>query len=302
MYYLENLNDIDIENAKKEHYKWLQKEIEKKFKKKYPRFNKLICKKKLDNLLKLLLIGTPDKLDNFYSQHKHALEINYKKELIKHLFSYRAFSTKRKSYSAYDLAKNLNIPTCVYCNRIYTKTVIDKKNKKPYTRPTFDHWFAQSKYPIFALSFYNLIPCCNICNNIKSNKEMTLSENFHPYYNDGQNLDIKFSFKHKTLNTTEVRILHSNSLLTINYLETFNLEPIYKAHLDEVNDLIEITKLYTPAYLKSLRTILHSKKKIINDESLYKLAFGTYTQEEDYHKRPLSKLKKDLLSKLEIIK
>ena len=31
-------------------------------------------------------------------------------------------------------------------------------------RPQFDHWFPKKKYPLLAISFYNLIPCCTYCN------------------------------------------------------------------------------------------------------------------------------------------
>ena len=87
---------------------------------------------------------------------------------IEKIFSYKKFTTKKKKeYDAYDLAKNLDIPTCPYCNRTYTKTVITK-NREKIIRPEFDHWFPKNQYPLLALSFYNLIPSCHICNsNVK---------------------------------------------------------------------------------------------------------------------------------------
>lgn len=55
---------------------------------------------------------------------------------------------------------------------MYTKTVFDEEGEK-ITRPTFDHWFAKDDHPLLALSFYNLIPSCNICNSsVKGKKEI----------------------------------------------------------------------------------------------------------------------------------
>ena len=53
--------------------------------------------------------------------------------LIEEIFDYEAFSKKSNNYySAYDLSQKLDIPTCPYCNRMYTKTVV-KPSK--ITRP-----------------------------------------------------------------------------------------------------------------------------------------------------------------------
>jgi len=40
--------------------------------------------------------------------------------------------------------------------------------------------FIPKKYPLFALSLYNLIPACAVCNNIKGEHEIS----FHPYRDD----------------------------------------------------------------------------------------------------------------------
>jgi hypothetical protein len=51
-------------------------------------------------------------------------------------------------------------------------------------------------------------------------------------------------------------------------------------------------------YLQELKTTYKLK---ITDDELYRLAFGTYRQEADFHKRPFSKLKKDILKELGMI-
>ena len=87
-------------------------------------------------------------LDNFHDNlYDHNLRLT-------RIFNYNYFSDKNTAYSAYTLAKKLNFNTCPYCNRNYTVTV--DRNKK-IVRPDFDHFFPQSRYPLLALSFFNLI-------------------------------------------------------------------------------------------------------------------------------------------------
>jgi len=64
------------------------------------------------------------------------------------------------------LAKNIGMKTCPYCNRQHTFTIYRGKE----IRPQFDHFYPKSKYPFFALSFYNLVPICPTCNHLKKDK------------------------------------------------------------------------------------------------------------------------------------
>jgi len=65
--------------------------------------------------------------------------------------------------TAYWLQQQLHMGVCPFCNRIPTST--------PYTgtvRASFDHFFPKSVYPYLAISLFNLIPICDVCNNNKS--------------------------------------------------------------------------------------------------------------------------------------
>lgn len=180
---------------------------------------------------------------------------------------------KKRKYCAYDLAKSLNIQTCVYCNRLYTKTV--KKPKKTI-RPEFDHWFPKENYPILALSFYNLIPSCHICNsNVKGTIAMNLNDFIHPYIDN--NIDFKFSYwirKYDKYNFKINRIIGSKEDRTI---KAFKLEEIYKTHRDEINDLVKIKKLYSINYLLKLKKTIDKTGQKTSLEELYRLAFGVIT-------------------------
>ena len=218
---------------------------------------------------------------------------------IRKIFNYKNFTTKKKKeYDAYDLAKNLDIPTCPYCNRTYTKTVITK-NREKIIRPEFDHWFPKNQYPLLALSFYNLIPSCHICNsNVKGETEFKLDSHFHPY-NSVSNLKARFSYNYKSYDDYKIKI-NTEDKFSRNSVEAFQLENIYQAHEDEVKDLIKIRQAYSDKYIDILNNSL-GKKIHLSKEEIYRLAFGVHYEEDKFDRRLLSKLKKDILTELGII-
>lgn len=217
---------------------------------------------------------------------------------IENIFNYENFTTKKKKeYDAYDLAKNLDIPTCPYCNRTYTKTVITK-NREKIIRPEFDHWFPKNEYPLLALSFYNLIPSCHICNsNVKGKTEFKLETHFHPY-NPSSNLKATFSYNYKSYDDYKIKI-NTKDDFSHNSVEAFQLENIYQAHEDEVKDLIKIRQAYSDKYIDMLNDSL--KGVNLSKEEVYRLAFGVHYEDDKFDRRPLSKLKKDILKELGII-
>ncbi|UOE40132.1 hypothetical protein MTP09_09385 [Chryseobacterium suipulveris] len=247
-----------------------------------------------DNLRKVL-IGNPAELDSL----KYLFKSKKQKDSIRKICDYESWDNY-SFYNRYDLAKNLDIPTCPYCNRMYTKTVLGT-NHEQITRPTFDHWFSQSDFPLFAVSFFNLIPSCNVCNSgIKGNKEFNISEHFHPYLNNPQieKLDFRFSYDYKDLINFSFKVI-ANNPLTEKSIEAFKIEEVYKAHEDEIKDLKKLKDIYSDKYLEILYNQILNRK--VDREEIYRLAFGTYVDEANFDRRPLSKMKKDILTELGII-
>lgn len=256
---------------------------------------------KSESNLKNVIIGTPEVLD------KIKLKFTTKKEIesIKKLFNYTSFIDKKISstfgfYNAYNLAENLNIQTCVYCNRLYTNTIITS-SREFIARPTFDHWFLKSKYPLLALSFYNLVPSCNICNSsVKGSGINALDKIFHPYLkhnNVTKLMDFSFSYTLENHLTAVSKLIAKNKFTTES-LNAMKIADIYHAHTEEIRDLIYLKKAYSETYLASLSSIL---KISVSNHDVYKLAFGVYIEDSFHIRRPLSKLKKDILSELGIL-
>ncbi|CAI8764933.1 hypothetical protein [Chryseobacterium sp. IT-36CA2] len=223
---------------------------------------------------------------------------------VNRIFDYDNFCEKKvKKYCAYNLAEKLDIPTCVYCNRIYTKTVV-KKDKKKVIRPTFDHWYPKSKFPLLALSFYNLIPSCSVCNSgVKGSTPFSLSTHFHPYFKNPQKeLKYTFSYDHKDYSKFTFKIITDDKDdFSKDSVDAFELEAIFKAHEDEIEDLRNIKDAYSEDYIEMLEKNILKGVKLDRDE-VYRLAFGVHFQEAKFDRRPMSKMKKDILIELGIIK
>jgi hypothetical protein len=255
-----------------------------------------------DNLRKVL-IGTPDILDTI----KDKFTSKGLKKSLKTLINYDSWiktdeKATYRNYNAYHLAEKLNIPTCVYCNRIYTKTVISDSGKK-ITRPTFDHWFPKSEYPLLALSFYNLIPSCSVCNSgVKGSTPFQLSTHFHPYYkNPAENFNYSFSYDHKDYDKFSFKIVTSpTDIFSKSSVKAFELQEIFKAHEDEIEDLRKIKDTYSENYIDMLESQILGMS--LDRDEIYRLAFGVHFHESKFDRRALSKMKKDILIELGIIK
>lgn len=254
--------------------------------------------------LKKVLIGTPEELNQIKKKFTTKKQI----ESIKQILNYDTwidYSNKStyNFYNAYDLAKNLDIPTCVYCNRIYTKTVISISGQK-ITRPTFDHWFPKSLYPLLSISFYNLIPSCTVCNSgVKGSNPFELDTHFHPYHQsliNNEKINYKFSYDHKDYSSFKFKIINKNDF-SEKSTNAFKLKEIYETHEDEITDLRKLRDIYSEKYIQMLKNNI-LKGTSISDDEIYRLAFGTHIDESKFDRRPLSKMKKDILEELGILK
>ena len=257
----------------------------------------------INNDIDKILVGLPQEIDVINSQINEF--ISPKTDLFKaieYVFNYDSFISKTiNRYNAYDLANYLEINTCTYCNRNYTNTVITK-NKEKIIRPQFDHFFDKDSNPLLALSFYNLIPSCSICNSsIKHGKKFKLSSHIHPYI-DNIITDFNFSFDYTNESKNGLKVVvdvPKNSKMEKTFID-MSLETVYNAHIDELKDLIDIKYKFSDRYLSILSEKVLGPYKLSQSE-LYRLAFGTELEEQNFEKRPFSKFKSDILNELGII-
>ena len=253
----------------------------------------------LKNNIKKVLTGTPEELEEIkdYIENRHFLCMSPSviKDLNK-IFNYTGFSQRHgiNKYSVYNLEKNLNINTCPYCNRNYIFPA------KYHRTSELDHFFPQSKYPYLALSFFNLIPSCKVCNKLKLATEILINPYDKRYHNN-----VNFEFRFKPLNTSykfrknafKLQILYKN--FEVEYkknFEVFRIFELYIRHKDIILELIQKREIYSDEYIEDLVTaypqLFHSRREIL------KLITCIDIDEAETLKRPISKLTQDIAKQL----
>lgn len=205
------------------------------------------------------------------------------------------------------LMMSLNVGCCPYCNRLFVTSLKRRKDKCQSTAD-LDHFYNKDIFPLFALSLFNFVPSCHVCNsNIKSTnwadaiypfneefgnngkfvvdtKKMTNDDylNFLVGTNTAYDLILKIEVSGDK--TIQKRITNSKKL--------FALDEIYGNHTEYAKEVLAKKHyFYNEDYLKSICATLGTN---ISDDVLNLILFG-YRMDENDKKRPLSKLTHDLL-------
>ncbi|AFC25630.1 HNH endonuclease [Saprospira grandis] len=271
-----------------------------------------LIKKIRKHLNKDLLDGSPDDLARIISDLSLDFDLKTVKKYklaLKRIFSYDDYK-----WGAYKLAKALKVDSCCYCNRQYTFTLGTDKEK--VSRPQFDHFFPKSRYPYLALSFYNLIPSCSVCNSgLKGDVDMTLEDNVHPYkegFEDSHSFASLPSCYEDLMglpSTGEQQLeLYFRSFVNESKFEhrvrqnihLFKLRELYSEHRDFVQELLRLRAISSGAYFKNLMEQYDGLFQ--SEEEFYRLVFGNYYATEDLLKRPLAKLRRDILEELGVVR
>lgn len=273
------------------------------------------------SIIEKLLIAEPKELKSLNDSLmeklvKHCTNQDKLKNRLLQIFNYDGIFNDTSKKRAFELSKHIGANTCCYCNRQYTftieklyfedgKKVSDAKNKdERIARPSFDHWFPKSDFPLLSLSLYNLIPSCSICNSsVKGSVETDLNRHIHPYVHDdgipkitfkvipSENPDYKWTIY---LDRQE----HSKEDETI---KLFCLDEIYKMHDQlELKDIMDLREGYSDEYLayliKSMRE--NSIGASLSFEDIYRIMFGAEYNDDYVLNRPLGKMKNDIIKDL----
>lgn len=257
--------------------------------------------------LKHLITAKPDELLKIisYLNKNYSKFLDSKSESNRILYNIFVSSCydKNKKFSKHDFISIINLDTCPYCNRNYIYYLAQKDEIKPQ----IDHFFPKSKYPFFGMSFYNLIPSCQTCNGleVKGEKDPVKLKITNPY----QIKDSDFTFSYEVLTSRIISsLLDKNSVmleltssLTGN-LEVFKLRELYELHSDHVVELVFKSKIkYSDTYRKYLKK--YSEKGLsFSDNEIDRMILGNYTDVDEIHKRPFSKLYQDIGLDLGLIK
>ena len=280
--------------------------------------NDIKCLKYLKRNIKKIVGGDLETLQAVINEVTNEISKKYKKndskpkiyQAVKYIFVDKGYeakiSTTTDTSIAYKLVENLGIKTCPYCNRNYISFV----NKKRKTRPQLDHFYPKAIYPFLACSFYNLIPSCSACNHMKSDDDSYKDEKdgnlVHPYNVKDSDFTFSYSFDNldilKSIDEKNIKFEDEKKIkITLDRKyeknnDYFQLETIYQNHKDIVIELILKEINYPKSYINEL-----IKNGFGTEEEIYRFIFSNYLKIDDLHKRPLSKLTRDIVEELGIL-
>jgi len=76
----------------------------------------------------------------------------------------------------------------------------------------------------------------------------------------------------------------------------FKLDKLYAQHKDVVLELLVKRTIYSKSYIAELKKNFH-----FTDDEIYRFLFCNYKDSDDFNKRPLSKLIKDISNELGLL-
>jgi len=242
----------------------------------------------------------------------------YKEYLPNKLFHYEKLY--KGNWNRHELLSLMGIEVCPYCQRNYISNYEDyeENNKKMKTKKTtahLDHFYPKADYPFLALSLYNFIPSCQVCNSVfKKAKEV---QNSIYLYEEGfEELGVKFRTSGKVINEI---LGEKNSDFSVEIdckniedkekenkvrksIDNLGLDRVYeKSHNQYIQDLLYTVEKYPENYLEACGEMFENNK---GKKEQLKEYFKDIVK-EPYRKRiengePLAKLTKDILEEFDI--
>lgn len=224
------------------------------------------------------------------------------------IFNY-SFLNSDTEWNRHRIISEMNICVCPYCDRQYITNYHEDNQKK--TTADLDHYYPQSKYPYFALSLYNFIPSCQICNSrMKGSKEGHL----YPYKDEFGDM-VSFTSNKTTVlalinsnkDNIEITIDINDSLINDddykqrlkNSIEIFKLNKVYKtSHNQYLYDMLKYIERTPKVYIKSIEKLLNTniqQDSLKNEEAVLRTLIKEPFKDRIRRKDTLSKLTSDIL-------
>lgn len=189
------------------------------------------------------------------------------------------------------LVQQTGFTVCPYCNRDY----INGRSRK-HIGAQLDHFYPRSKYPIFSVCLYNLVPVCGVCNRIKHDNMSNFASPFDEQI-DWEN-GLKFSYVPLDINRKKITIAAKGSIK--NNIEAMRIEKAYQIHEMEVNELLDKVEMYSKTQIDEFREVLN--KLALTDQDVKNMVFGPEITEESMKRKPLARMMRDLERELGIYK
>lgn len=244
---------------------------------------------------------------------------------IKEIFNYQIVNVKRGTKNCphtlrHNLLTSLNVDCCPYCNRQYITSYKNVAGIR-YATADLDHFYPRKQYPLFALSLFNFVPSCQVCN---SRMKHDKSENcLYPYEesfgenafftvsiidNCGQKTDEyykKLLYAFQGREDCDFSIIIDNVATDSklrqkieNSKKLFKLEEVYQTHQEYVRELLIKQRIYDEGTYRDMLNDQFTKYGLqFTEAELEVFLYGFHWDDEDHHTRPLSKLTYDLIKR-----
>ena len=202
------------------------------------------------------------------------------------------------------LIEALGIRTCVYCNLQYALTI-------DHSQGLFelDHRYPKSKYPYLCTTFYNLQPSCPTCNHGKKDDTADFGlytdnpAELHPFhllttpqlYLQKRRLNVKY---------INIRLVASKPMdaamcqLAASHESDFQINSTYAVVKDVAEETIWRCKAFDDTY-KEL--FVKNFPELYSKDALHRFVFGVYSDDNNVHQRPLTKLKRDIMKDMGVV-
>lgn len=217
---------------------------------------------------------------------------------------FEKFSDKDNNWtiSARKMVEDLELSVCPYCNRNFIYNTTQKRSSE------IDHFHSQKEYQLLAMSFFNLVPSCKVCNHFKNASKLKI---INPYdtrfdWNELLKIKLKVTAADFYCNDKSVHIEFENLAneedareRVENTIKVFALKDQYEHHRDYATELIHKKYMYSDDYLNALfkqyeGSIFRSR------EDLLRFVTTNFVDEKELKNRPLAKLTKDIVEQLDL--
>lgn len=178
-------------------------------------------------------------------------------EEVKTVFNYSNYRAKDECRNTYN---QLGLSLCPYCNEQVTQVIENlhplSGERRRQALLQLDHFYPQVRHPYLAVSFFNMIPGCSICNaQLKLEKKFDIDSHFNPFH---RRLDDYFAFELNGLHCIsedDVMLSYRNkSAYPDNSLKDFNIMERYKnqVHRRAIYKLFVSLKNHSPKINRSI--------------------------------------------------
>ncbi|SHH92661.1 hypothetical protein SAMN02745229_01188 [Butyrivibrio fibrisolvens DSM 3071] len=210
---------------------------------------------------------------------------------------------KDKSSIRAEYVKRLGIRVCPYCNQQYIYYFGDSRYLGD-----LDHIRPKSKFALFSMSMYNLVPACKPCNQLF--KRSSTKQILNPY-EEGFSNDAYLHLNYKNVRELvgidpvtdmEWRVnkglnrypdKQKNEVISQNIdnaIKLFELDEVYKGHADEIQLALKRRFYYDWKYRNIVKSLVGTSSLITP-----KLFYGVSFDEEKYQDELMSKAIDDVV-------